>query len=481
MATKKAPVFKSILELKSALEASGYPIRGAVTPATKNLTVLVSGDRKKALQLIADTFGGSYSAKHSASSSGAVLIGDKPFTVIAKPGAVTSASGAVVGEKPNFKPSRIVPKIVDVWLTADQIVENVTQYVNNQNLDAIAKDRIIKLLQATAKDNNTVIPFDLDKADIPSEFFEVLTSVKLAALLERNDPNTRKILGIPKTMDLRKSKIKLMIPERANLPLLDYYINISSGEKKDVNSSLKISVKSKVSSKSSNTVKFRDTFENQQEVNNWYAALSNKNANKGQKIIAESSFETSRLAKKKDMMFPLIAMDTLMKEDSKIMSVISSKFEKSNLSGSFKAVVSKASSQFSSIDKNMMISDVKGVTAKQASDVTEFMLANLPTKGKEVDPNIWNLTFLCEKILVEASSPSSTTKYNFYQMFFDQVLTKREIAYAVATRNGKTVKYSFYSKINFSQEYSGWKTKNWIMLRSKNGVDSASDALGMDI
>jgi hypothetical protein len=52
--------------------------------------------------------------------------------------------------------------------------------------------------------------------------------------------------------------------------LIDYYINISTLDKKDEESSLKISVKSKVKSPKANTVKFKDMFDKQQDVNNWY-------------------------------------------------------------------------------------------------------------------------------------------------------------------------------------------------------------------
>ena len=56
-------------------------------------------------------------------------------------------------------------------------------------------------------------------------------------------------------------------------------------------------------------------------------------------------------------------------------------------------------------------------------------------------------------------------------MFFDEVLRKKELAYAITTIKGNRLEYNFYSKINFAQEY-----KNWIELRSK-----ATDVIGLSV
>jgi len=61
-------------------------------------------------------------------------------------------------------------------------------------------------------------------------------------------------------------------------------------------------------------------------------------------------------------------------------------------------------------------------------------------------------------------------------MFFDRVLKDREIAYAVSSLSGKTLNYNFYSLVNFAKEY-----KDWIGLRSKNGINNLNDKLGMDV
>ena len=56
-------------------------------------------------------------------------------------------------------------------------------------------------------------------------------------------------------------------------------------------------------------------------------------------------------------------------------------------------------------------------------------------------------------------------------MFFDEVLRKKELAYAITTVEKGHLNYNFYSKINFASEY-----KKWIELRSK-----ATDVIGLSV
>ena len=69
-----------------------------------------------------------------------------------------------------------------------------------------------------------------------------------------------------------------------------------------------------------------------------------------------------------------------------------------------------------------------------------------------------------------------TKKYNYYQMFFDEVLTKKKIAYAVSSLKGKQLHYNFYSMVNFTQEYA-----SWLELRSKNSPNQPNDVIGIDV
>ena len=431
--------------------------------------------RKKELekiQKILKDMGAKYSPP-SSGGTGAVKISGVEIKVKGKKAAV-----GPTGET-KFKPSDIVPAIVDVWLKPEDIIANVRKYILNQTMDNAVKDQIIKVLELTAKDQNTTIPFNVDKKLIPSEFFEVLTSVKLAVLLAGNDPKIRKVLGIPKKMDLSKSKIKIMIPAKANMPLLDYFISITTDESKDEDSSLKISVKSKVSSPKSNTVKFKDAFKTPKEVVDWHNDINppDKRNQLGQKIIAESSLKTiTGGVRGKELLYPIMAMDALLKQQPKIESVIKSNYAKNENLPNFKNTIKLVVKNFASVNQRFLIKDIDGISSKDVVKTAEYMKVNLPTKGADLLLTVGNLSLLCEKILEKASKENSATKYNFYQMFFDQVLVKKKIAYAVASRNGNTLKYDFYSLVNFAQEY-----KSWIELRTKNSANQLNDALGMDV
>jgi len=78
---------------------------------------------------------------------------------------------------------------------------------------------------------------------------------------------------------------------------------------------------------------------------------------------------------------------------------------------------------------------------------------------------------MSEKIIMASATEESFAKYNFYQMFFDEVLRKKELAYAIISIKNGQLNYNFYSKVNFAQEY-----KNWIELRSK-----ATDVIGLSV
>ena len=86
------------------------------------------------------------------------------------------------------------------------------------------------------------------------------------------------------------------------------------------------------------------------------------------------------------------------------------------------------------------------------------------------------LSVFCEKVLTQGSRQQSVTKYNFYQMFYDQVLTKKAVAYAVVKKQGKDLKYLYVAKVNWKQEFD-----EWIALRGQNSLNDISNALGLDV
>jgi len=426
--------------------------------------------RKKLLSEIAVMFkdmGAKYTP--SGTKTGAVKISGVSIEVKGK---TTKETGEA-----KFKPSDIEPSIVDRWLTPDQLVKNTITHIKNQNIPDNIKEQLLNVLKETAKDTKRSIPFESDKKLIPSEFFEVLTSIKLAVLMKSNDPETRKILGIPKKMDLSRSKIMIMIPAKANMPLLDYYISISASGASEENS-LKISVKSKVSSPKSNTVKFTDAFKDNEEVMKWYNSLTDKKNQIGQKIIAQDSINAPS---GKGLLYPITAVSDLIDNDKRRISVTIKEFLSNSIKlEDFASAVSTISSKITSFNKKTQISEIDALSYIEKSTISSIMQKNI--KGLSAkDITVGNLTYLCEKILQKASPSSASpeniaTKYNFYQMFFDRVLKDREIAYAVSSLSGKTLNYNFYSLVNFAKEY-----KDWIGLRSKNGINNLNDKLGMDV
>ena len=378
-----------------------------------------------------------------------------------------------------MKPSNIQPSIVNDWLTPEQIVDNVIKYLVDQEVEGQIRVRIEKLLKLTIADTNHAIEFDAPKNIVPAEFYEILTAVKLGVLLRANDKRIFKILGIPKTMNLSRSKIKIYIPKKANFPLLDYYLSVTTKDQSEEDA-LKISVKSKVKSPETNTVKFSDIFETERAVDDWHKTLSNieKPKQKGQRIIAESAIEVYKGPKynrKVQAGVPINAILNLLQDSSqssKIKSLIKMKMGLSEkeliLFTKGLNTVRDCIGQFKS--KDDLLSNVV-INKDEITTLQKIIGENRKTAGKSAEPTFINLGIICEKLLQYSSKKTSSTEYNFYQMFFDEVLRKKELAYAITTIKGNRLEYNFYSKINFAQEY-----KNWIELRSK-----ATDVIGLSV
>lgn len=449
----------------------------------KTITVFVDNAdrtyRKGVLQEIQKAFSGApFNAKYSGGGSGgktgAVKISG--LSVEVKP---SIKAKPISTGKTKFKPSDIVPSIVNEWMNAEEIIANTTKYIKNAELSDEVEKQIIKLLQETGKDSNTAIPFDAPKDLVPSEFFEILTAVKLAVLLRKNDPKTRKVLGIPEKMDLSRSKIKIYIPQQANYALIDYFISVTASEKKDEDSAIKISVKSKVKSPKPNTVKFKDVFSREKDVSDWYKGLNRplQQKQKGPKIITETALGVYGMGKGKAMFgVPIVAMINLLKHDKlKISALIKQKIKSDITVQEFESILKEIHSKITTVSNNTDLSNVldKKLYLK-ASTLIQASFSK--TGGKEVKNIVFNIAHVCERLLEAASIEGSVTGYDFYQMFFDEVLTKKKIAYAVASKKGKSIQYNFYSLVNFAQEYA-----SWLSLRTKNFPNEGNDVIGIDV
>jgi len=396
--------------------------------------------------------------------------------------------GTRIGSK-GFKPTDIKPSIVNDWITADDIVRNVKMYMKTLDLAEETEREIVKLLDDTVKDTNATIPFETTKDLIPPEFFEILTAVKLAKLLSGNDKNIRRILGIPPRMDLNTSRIKIKIPMKSNFPLIDYYISITPTENKDEETALKISVKSKVRSASSNNVKFNSIFVNKYSVQRWYKRFNGspklKQEQKGPSIIAEAAMDaytSSGSAGKIVAMVPLMALrDLIEKDKAKILSVMSKVF----ISGRgidadvLVRVIELIIANRTKISYKTPLSDLVKDN-KDLLRVSQMITDSTKTAAGDVEITVYNLAYMCEKILMASSTKGSPTSYNFYQMFFDEVLVRKHLAYAVAeikTAGPKMLlHYGYYSLVNFEKEYG-----DYIKLKNKGAPNKPSDAIGLDI
>ena len=426
-----------------------------------------------------------------------------------------------------FKPSDIEPSIVNEWLTPEEMIENVKKYAEKEkaNMDLAKYNAVNYLLDETIKDTNKKIHFGLDKGIVPAEFYEILTAVKLAVLLRNNDPEIFNIMGILPTTNIKQNfnKVKINIPAEANFPLIDYEIITST----NTSDSYKISVKSKVKSPEGNTVKFKDIFKKPHSVRYWlrdvlkYSGQKMADANKGPATVAFSALELYGLPGGKARVgIPIYSVANIY-DGRKPTKNLDIKTWKKNVSLSDLEHFSpkKLQPQLNKIIKSRIkvgnhpitdaqipdfIQGLKIVHAninkyKSASSLIDgdnpktsifdasqtnilvllksIIFSNLQQGGAGAKPFLENLAVVCEKILVDLSKESGTPKdqqFNYYQMFYDEVLKKKSVAYAITESSGKgkntLLHYNFYSKINFKQY------EEWIELRSK-----ASDVIGLSV
>jgi len=376
-----------------------------------------------------------------------------------------------------FKPSDIQPSIVNDWMTADQMMANVLKHIKDSDIPEDVKLKLKYVVEKMPARTNTPIPFTDDKKLMPAEFYEVLTAIRLAYLLKNQDPETMKTFGIPKSIKLSTAKIKIMIPQKSNLPLLDYFISIR--DKAEEKTAMKISVKSKVASSSSNTVKFNDLFKDNAEVMHWYNSLQNKKQQTGQKIIAETAVEGG-------ITYPITAVAELLKKDKmRISKNIKNEYglKDSEIEG-FGNILQKISSKLNTLKDADHIGDMRFLSQAEKNKLNAMLMAFLRKGAKkekitESDFILRAVVILCEKILTFSSREKEpiTEKYNFYEMFFDQILENKHIAYAVSTLKGKQLHFQYLSNVNWEQEYH-----SWIGLRSVNSLsDKLNSKLGLDV
>ena len=453
-------------------------IKSVVYNAGKGkITLLVAtadaGIRRKLLQAVQKTYAGApWNARYSPpdrNRTGAVRMGNVQI----------EAKDSIQQSSPALKPSDIVPAITNVWIDAATMVKNVSSYIMGLDLTDADKKDIIELVKLTAQ--NTKNQINIGKIDVKlvsAEFFEILTSLKLAVLLKANDANIIKILGLPKDLVPGSSKIKIKIPKEANYPLVDYFIYIGDGQADD-SASMKISVKSKVTSAQTNTVKFPSMFKGT-SVDSWYKDLPAKikPTQKGQKAIATGIMQSYNLPNYVTK-GPILALQNLIKSDrTRIEPFLSQNFGIKNISEFTQVLDFALNASTITTTRNFEFgSDIK-TPAKQLKIINNFISQALEGSSLQAAarPTWYAFTWACERVLINSSKPKSSTKYNFYQMFYDEVLKRQHVAYAVSTYDKGILKYDFYSAVNWKSEY-----KRYLALRTKNTANAMAEAVGLDV
>ena len=406
----------------------------------------------------------------------------------------------------SLKPKQVKPKIVDLWLTPETLYKNVITYIDSDDFPSQSNSlkKAYKDIVTDSYTNNSLKDDVGIATDLSSEFFEILSALKLGVLLKANNKDIKHTLGLPHGDDIKTIKIK--IPQAANEALVDYFIAVNGNEKNP----LKISVKSKVRGSSTATVKFTSAFDTEREVLQWFNSIKStitKNKQLGQYTIASSALNYKQKYSGRLTMYPIKGLYRLLSGPKKsvviqdLQKVLDLKgFTVSEFTELLKLTDKKMGTLHANyepfdnlFDKNSeMLQKVKTLLAlnvydegskkKKLMDSVSLSIEAAEKKnGGKYPFAVNNLALLCERVLVESSKRESQAKFNFYKMFYEQVLVKNEVAYAITSREvaGDEVKlkYQFVSATDFGK----YKKAAWISLRSKNYANNMQDALGMSI
>lgn len=366
-------------------------------------------------------------------------------------------------DKSSLLPSKIVykgEKIVGEWLDKVKLAKITIGYVESLKFPEKSKNDILKMIEDSSEKTGYSITYSGDKKIVPPEFYEVLTALKLMNLLVRKDKKVFDILGIPR--DENVSTVHIRFPKSSIYSLTDYEVSINKSytdsPRSDERPTYKISIKSKVSSSKTNTVKFADIFDNEQDAKKWM----DKRGQKTQGQIAVSALSAST---GKAVYYPIHALSKI---DSGLV------IEKRAL----QKIARRIDRMRPGDDEKIIDESYFNLLKEENIALQKFVKKYVVKKtGSSIDYNIMNLTVACEKFLVRKSLQSNNDKnFNFYKMFHEKILKERKIAYSVAKISGNTIVFNYYSMINWKQEY-----KTWIALRSKNYAGSLTETLGLDV
>lgn len=447
-----------------------------------------------------------------ASSVGKVVFVGESFYIVCK--YFESSKKTTEGGGIQLKPSNISPSIVDSWITAENIVKNVKSYVKKSNVPKPLSDQINLLLNnSLTTDRSFIIDGDVSSVMVPAEFFEILTAIKMSVLLRNNESelkNVLKFLDRSKNIDYKfekNSPVKINIPKKSNFPLTDYELSFKPN---NYNETIKVSVKSKVKSDNTNTLKFDQIFDTVRDVGVWFRSLSSSIKSKqfAQAQVAYANLRYSTQSKKSPGSvtkkgapkpkysgkvktgFPIDAVGHILQiPNLKLGGVIieRSKFMDGKIKRSpttkevrmFAIVCRRIPKIISGVDikSNLDTIFTKKSEAEMLATVINLISTNNQVNNQPADPNLINLGKYCEKILEWASKESSPSKlFNFYEMFHKKVLEDRAICYAISDSKKHKTSTGIKTEIIFKFETMVNWEKMWIGLRKKDG-----DALGLDL
>jgi len=421
--------------------------------------------------------------------------------------------------KTGLKPSDVSPSITNAWMKPEDMVKNVKKYIQTIDLDVKQKEQIEKFLDDTIGSTTKTVEVN-GEVLVPAEFFEILSAIKMAVLLRANDSRLKEVLNCEHLRFNKSSPLKIYIPQKANYPLTDYEISYLPETKVslDKQPTFKISVKSKVKSAKANTVKFKDLFTSTGDVKNWFSTINS--ADRMEELgpatvasIAMKFYQRGEGQKKMDrvviasageyygkvkLLFGIFATLTIIKMPalySKVSASIKQKYEIKGTNGTRKLNDKEIKEFADALDyvykklkygsynmstKLESLFDDKVESKKKYNLLKNIISTNKKSRTGLVEIDIKNLVLICESVLELTSRKTSAAKFNYFRMFYDKVLLQKKIAYAVTSKEKKgtsnsektVIKFSFYTNINWKQEYS-----DWIALRSKD----EKDMIGLDV
>ena len=401
-----------------------------------------------------------------------------------------------------LKPSGL--GVVDKWMSYKEMYMTLVRFIRSNDFPFKAFPEItasyLDAVKKAIEPNNLTNTIRTNiSADMPSEFLEILSSIKVAKMLSINDSKIKDTLGVIDTV--KKENVFIYIPSQANFALVDYFVSTNGIPNKQGDyGGIRISVKSNLRGTISNTVKFGTIFKNESEVDGWYNSLDSR-----YKITQIAQQRTAAGAMKvgrgKGTNFGIIALyDILsdsnatgrrMKNDMLYFFYGSSKSglasEKFN---TFMSCLGKISDSVNSVSKAEDISKLRKLSDDDKIFLESFF-NELVEKNKArfkyfIKPDKRNMVYfayMCDKVLELSTQKTSASRTNYYKLFYDAVLCSGKnqaiLGYAVFKHiedtNGNVVmNYGLYSKINFKTEY-----KKWISLRSKD--TPGDESLGMAV